>query len=187
MPDQGNVVIVTGANRGIGLAIAERLSHDRYEIAACVRSRSSELEQLLYQSDDQNDRHKIFEMDLANKDSIREAVKSIFAWKRQVVALVNCAGMAQGSLFSMTRMTDLQTVFEVNYFAQIYLTQLVVKKMIRAKSGSIVNIASTAGILADAGTLSYGCSKAALIHASKIMATELGVYGIRVIDPCFLV
>jgi 3-oxoacyl-[acyl-carrier protein] reductase len=56
----------------------------------------------------------------------------------------------------------------------------VAKKMMRAKAGAIVNIASTAGLRADAGTLSYGGSKAALIHATGVMASELGAFGIRV-------
>nr|WP_169618099.1 SDR family oxidoreductase [Ruegeria sp. PR1b] len=71
-------------------------------------------------------------------------------------------------------------VFEVNLFGPLLFTQSVVKKMLRAKQGSVVNIASTAGLLADAGTLSYGGSKAALIHATKVMARELGSFGIRV-------
>ena len=80
----------------------------------------------------------------------------------------------------MTPIEDLQQVFEVNFFSQIYLTQLVSKRMLRAKSGVIINMASTAGLLADAGTLAYGCSKAALIHGTKIMAAELGTFGVRV-------
>jgi 3-oxoacyl-[acyl-carrier protein] reductase len=74
----------------------------------------------------------------------------------------------------------MKRVFDINYFNQILFSQYLVKKMVRAKSGSIINIASTAGLLADAGTLTYGGSKAALIHATKVMATELGPFGIRV-------
>ncbi|WP_152971338.1 SDR family NAD(P)-dependent oxidoreductase, partial [Rhizobium ecuadorense] len=75
---------------------------------------------------------------------------------------------------------DLKRIFDVNYFNQILFSQYVAKRMVRAKAGSIVNIASTAGLLSDAGTLAYGGSKAALIHATKVMATELGPFGIRV-------
>jgi 3-oxoacyl-[acyl-carrier protein] reductase len=80
----------------------------------------------------------------------------------------------------MTPVEDVRRVFEVNYFNQILFTQYVAKKMVRAKAGAIVNIASVAGLLADAGTLAYGGSKAALIHATRVLATELGPFGIRV-------
>ena len=80
----------------------------------------------------------------------------------------------------MTRMTDMRDVFDVNLFGPLLFTQYVAKKMIRQKSGSIVNITSTAGLLADPGTIAYGGSKASLGHASRVLATELGPFGIRV-------
>jgi 3-oxoacyl-[acyl-carrier protein] reductase len=77
-------------------------------------------------------------------------------------------------------MKELNDIFTINYFNTLLFTQYIVKKMIRRKSGAVVNISSTAGILADRGTVSYGGSKAALIHATKVLASELGVYGVRV-------
>ena len=90
------------------------------------------------------------------------------------------AGLAQGSLAAMTRISDMRDVFEVNLFGPLQFTQHITKKMMRQKSGAIVNITSTAGILGDRGTLAYGGSKAALAHASRVMAAEFGPLGIRV-------
>ena len=74
----------------------------------------------------------------------------------------------------------MRDVFEVNLFGPLQFTQYITKKMMRQKSGAIVNITSTAGILGDPGTLAYGGSKAALAHASRVMAAEFGPLGIRV-------
>ena len=177
MIDQESFAIVTGANRGIGLAIAERLAADGYRIAACVRSRSAALDGLVASG---NGRHAAFTIDLADEDNIKTAAREILGWAERPAALVNCAALATGGLFSMTRMQDLRDLYQVNLFGPLLLAQYAVKKMMRAKTGSIVNIASTAGLLADAGTLGYGGTKASLIHASRVMATELGAFGIRV-------
>ena len=104
----------------------------------------------------------------------------LFQKKKKIDVLVNCAGIAHGSLFSMTRIEDLKNIFQVNFFAQILFSQYIAKNMMRYKNGSIINISSTSSILADSGSLAYGCSKAALSHATRIMATELGAFGIRV-------
>lgn len=180
MASNGKTAIVTGANKGIGLAIANKLAEEGYNIAACLRSSSTGIHDLVNNPQFDGQEHQIFKIDLLDKSSIYKCVKSIFMWKKSADILVNNAGIAHGSLYMMTRSEDFHEVFEANFFSQIYLSQLVSKRMLRTKSSSIINISSTAGILADKGTLAYGCSKAALIHATKIMATELGVYGIRV-------
>ena len=88
--------------------------------------------------------------------------------------------MASGAIFQMTSMTELRRLFEINFFSQILLTQGLARSMARHKAGSIINIASTAAMVADPGTLAYGSSKAAFARATQSMATELGAAGIRV-------
>lgn len=181
MNSSSKVVVVSGASRGIGLEIVNRLSSAGFAIAACVRKENDSLEGFgIKKSESTLPDVRVFTFDFSNRNAVKEAALEIGAWKGSVYGLVNCAGIAHGALFSMTKMEDLERVFEVNYFSQMYFTQILAKKMIRAKSGSIVNIASTAGVLADAGTFAYGASKAALIHSTKVMATEMGAYGIRV-------
>jgi 3-oxoacyl-[acyl-carrier protein] reductase len=169
-------VIVTGASRGIGLAVATLLASRGYGIVACSRSRSEELDALLSTHPSVD----FIPLDLADAESVKACAQRIHKDQARIDGLVNVAGISSGGLFSMTRMEDIKRVFEVNYFNQILFTQYVAKKMMRAKVGAIVNIASIAGMLADAGTLAYGGSKAALIHATCVLATELGPFGIRV-------
>lgn len=168
--------VVTGANRGIGLAITERLVTLGYRVAACVRSPSRDLQNVLPEAEG----HTIVTLDLRYDAIISEAARAVLKWSKQIDVLVNCAGVASGGLFAMTRMEQMRDVFQVNTFGPLLFTQYIARGMMRAKAGSIVNIGSTAGLLADAGTLAYGGSKAALMHATRILATELGASGIRV-------
>ena len=119
-------------------------------------------------------------LDLTSVKAVRKAGKTVSSEFKKIDILVNCAGVALGSTFLMTKLEDFRGVFEINYFNTILLTQIISRKMIRKKSGTIINIVSTAGLFSDKGSLAYGGSKAALIHSTKVLSKELGVYGIRV-------
>ena len=80
----------------------------------------------------------------------------------------------------MTKIDDLKELFDVNYFSQLLFTQIVVKKIIKSKDSSIVNIASTAALDSIEGRISYSTTKSALITASKILSKELGRHKVRV-------
>ena len=169
-------IVVTGASGDIGLAVVERLIADGFHVAACCRSKANRIRAAL------SDPSKvtIYQLDLRDADSIKSCASAIITESELIKGLVNSAGVAQGSLASMTRISDMRDVFEVNLFGPLQFTQYITKKMMREKSGAVVNITSTAGILGDSGTLAYGGSKAALAHASRVMATEFGPLGIRV-------
>jgi 3-oxoacyl-[acyl-carrier protein] reductase len=169
------VVVVTGGSKGIGLAIAKLFFAHNYRVFVCSRKRPDPSEL----SDVSGD-FLHFELDLSDEASVKICVKSIFNEEKRIDVLINCAGKAIGGSFLMTSMKDLSDIFTINYFNTLLFTQYIVKKMIKRKSGAVVNISSTAGILGDRGTVSYGGSKAALIHATKVLASELGAYGIRV-------
>jgi len=80
----------------------------------------------------------------------------------------------------MTSIETIREIFEINLFSALELSQLVVRLMQRRKCGSIINIASLAGLELKSGNVAYGVSKAALIAATKTIAAELGGVGIRV-------
>lgn len=176
MSEKKAFAVVTGANRGIGLAICQRLATQGYRVATCVRVPSRDLQTLLPEADG----HAIVTLDLRDDAAIAEAARAVLKWSKQIDVLVNCAGVASGGLFAMTRMDHMRDIFQVNTFGPLLFTQYIARAMTRAKAGSIINIGSTAGLLADAGTMAYGGSKAALMHATRVLATELGASGIRV-------
>ena len=173
--------IITGCNRGIGKAILKKFAENGADIFACVRKESDEfidVKTRLMEKTGVSITPVYF--DLAESDQIKAGIKTIISSKKQIDILVNNAGMATGSFFQMTSLKDFKELFEINFFSQILFTQGISRYMSRFKTGSIINIASTAGLIGDPGTTSYGSSKAALMYSTKTMATELGVINIRV-------
>lgn len=169
------VVVVTGGSKGIGLSISKLFLAKGYRVFICSRN-SPDPEYLNDNSED----CLYFKLDLADEASVKSCVESIFSEEKRIDVLINCAGKAVGGFFLMTSMKELKETFTINYFNTLLFTQYIVKKMIRRKFGAVVNVSSTSGILADKGTISYGGSKAALIHSTKVLATELGAHGVRV-------
>jgi 3-oxoacyl-[acyl-carrier protein] reductase len=173
--------IITGCNRGIGKATLETFAENGADIFACVRKESDEFTDILTKlSVKTGVSITPVYFDLVDKEQVKAGIKSIMSSKKQIDILVNNAGIAMGSFFQMTSLQDMKQLFEINFFSQIYFTQGISRYMTRFKSGSIINIASTAGLIGDSGTTSYGSSKAALMFATKTMATELGFMNIRV-------
>lgn len=177
-----NGVIITGANRGIGKQMVIRFAQDGYKtIWACARKEDDAFAASMKEIAEQYGcTVKPVYFELTNEAEIMEAVKAIRADKIEIDALVNVAGVVNTDLFYMTSMKKLREVFETNFFGTVQLMQLVLKLMLRQKKGSIINIASIAGMDANPGNCSYGSSKAALISISRILASEVGEQGIRV-------
>ncbi len=178
---EGKNAIITGAAGGIGRALVREFASRGASVWACARTVRPEWEASLRELEEAcGVRIRPVYFDMTAPEEIKAAMQEIFREKRPVDILVNNAGVSQGSSMAMTSMQTLHDVFEVNYFAQIQIIQSVSRVMMKQKSGSIVNMASIGGIETAAGYLAYGSSKAALIHATKVISRELGEYGIRV-------
>jgi 3-oxoacyl-[acyl-carrier protein] reductase len=175
------VVVVTGSNRGIGKSILELFHAEGASIFACARTQTENFEADLKKiaSKGQGFIKPIY-FDFSEPGQIKNAIQKIIADSKVIDVLVNNAGIASGSLFQMTPVSKVKEIFEINFFAQLQFSQSIARLMTRAKSGSIINMASVSGLLGDSGTLSYGSSKAALIYATKTMARELGEFNVRV-------
>ena len=173
--------IITGCNRGIGKAILEKFAENGADIFACVRKESNEFNDVIIKLAVKTGVSitPVY-FDFAKSEQVKAGIKTIISSKKKIDVLVNNAGVASGSFFQMTPMKDLKNLFEVNFFSQILFTQGISRYMLRLKTGSIINIASTAGLIGDVGTTSYGSSKAALMFVTKTMATEFGASNIRV-------
>lgn len=175
------VAVITGCNKGIGKSILEVFADNGSEIFACVRTGSKEFTSFI---EEIGNRKGVsitpIYFDFEDIDGIKSGVRSIISSKKKIDILVNNAGIAAGSIFQMTSTKQLEQLLKVNFTSQILFSQGISRYMSRFKSGSIVNITSVSGMIGEVGTLSYGASKAALIFATKTMATELGQYNIRV-------
>lgn len=174
-------VVLTGASRGIGRVMLGLFAQNGANIWACCRTKDEQFEAELSSIEQ---KHGVWlkpvYFDLAEDESIKVGVKEILQEKLPIDILINNAGVPYGGLFTMTPMSKLREIFQINYFAQIQIMQCVLKVMIRQKKGCIINMASIGGIETAPGYLAYGSSKAALIYATKSMSHEVGNYGIRV-------
>lgn len=174
-------IIVTGTRRGIGKEIVERLAANGANVWAHVRT---ETEDFINECVRVSEKYEVkiwpvyFEM--TDYDAMKEAVKKIRSYKVSVDGLVNNAGITYNALFQMSDIKAVREQMEVNFFSTYQLTQYIVKLMIREKKGSVVNIASSAGLDGNPGKSAYGASKAAIIAMTKSIASELGKQGVRV-------
>ena len=174
-------VIITGCNKGIGKATLEDFAKYGANIFACVRSNSSEFKKFI-STLKKKYKVKIYviKLDLLKKSSISNCVNEIYKINKNIDILVNNAGMLFNSLFQMTSEKQLQEMFQVNYFSQVYLTQIISRGMTKNKTGNIIFVSSTSGINGDYGRFAYSSSKAAILSTVKILSKELSNYNIRV-------
>ena len=178
---KGKTALITGCARGIGRAVARLLAASGADVVACARRPSPEFDGLcaaLAEEARVSVRPLCF--DLTEPDQIKAAVKELASWRCPVDILVNNAGEPHGGLFQMTPLEQVRGNFESNFFGPLALTQSLVRLMARRRSGSLVNIASAAGLDGRAGNVAYGTGKAALVLATRVLARELAPLGLRV-------
>ena len=177
---KGKNVIITGCNRGIGRAMLDAFATNGANVFACVRRETPEFTTSIRSLSDKCSVEIMpLYFDLGDHSAIKAAAREIQGSKRPINALINNAGITYNALFQMSSVDKLKEVFEVNFYSMFVFTQYIAKLMVRQKSGSIINISSTAGIDGNAGKAVYGASKAAVACMTKVIAVELGEYGIR--------
>lgn len=181
--------LVTGSIGGIGRAMAQAFAAAGYNVVCHARKNTEELRELC---EELSREHGVsaypLAFDVTDSSAMKEAVRNLQKEKIAVDVLVNCAGVAGGNLLAITPMKEIRRIFDVNLFAYMELTQLLIKAMIHRRSGNIINIASFEGVNLYPGNSGYGVSKAAVIAWTKCLAKEVGEFGIRVnaIAPGFV-
>ena len=173
----GKTALITGCNRGIGKSILKSFASNGADIWACTRKQSDEFNTFLdHLRSECGVKINTLNFDLLNESEIKEKLKQLYTSNLKIDILVNNAGISHGGFVQMTSMNQIKSVFEINFFSQILIIQIIAKIMLRQKKGSIINIASVAGIDANPGNIAYGSSKAALIYATKTMAKEFAPF-----------
>lgn len=186
---EGKIAMITGCNRGIGKAILELFAKEGADIIACTRKEDDE-QLSLYSKlhTDYNVTISPCHFDMSDVDSLNKGIKSIIDLKKPIHIIVNNAGKAVFPSISHVKYSELQEIFQINYFGPILLIKGLIMPLIKAKGSSIISIASTAGLDGDVGNIAYGASKAALINATKTISKELAPLKIRAnaIAPGFI-
>jgi 3-oxoacyl-[acyl-carrier protein] reductase len=175
----GRSVLVTGGNRGIGLAIARRLAADGDSVT--ITSRSGE------PVEDADDL-AVVRCDVQDTASVDAAFKQVEQDQGAVEVLVANAGINHDQLLALMSEDDFTSVLDTNLTGAYRVTKRAVRGMIRARRGRLIYISSVVGLLGSAGQANYAASKAGLVGFARSTARELGSRGItaNVVAPGFV-
>lgn len=179
--------IITGSGRGIGAAIAKRLAKDGYDIVINELSEQAG-EQTAEECRALGVKASVYACDVSNYAQCEEMVKKVKEEFGTIDILVNNAGITRDGLLLRMSEETYDDVIRINQKSVFNMTKLVGAVMLRQKSGSIVNLASVAGLYGNPGQMNYSASKGAVIAMTKTSAKELGSRGIRVnaVAPGFI-
>jgi len=182
------IALITGASRGIGAAIAERLSREGYFVVINFASSEGKAREVLNKIEASGGAGMLSRFDVANSTQVNEAFESIAKTVGPVSVLVNNAGITIDGLLVRMKDEDLDATLNVDLKGAIFCTRAAAKQMMRERAGSIIQISSVIAEQGNAGQAAYSAAKAGLIGFSKSVAKELGSRGIRVnvITPGFI-
>ncbi len=169
----GKTALVTGASRGIGESIARRLGESGAHVLCAARSAES-VNKLAAEIGNATG----VELDITAPD-VRDRIAALLK-ERSIDILVNNAGVTDDDLFIRMKPEAWSKVIQTNLDSAFHITQEIVKKMLRARWGRIINISSVVGLMGHPGQVNYASSKAALIGFTKALALEIGSRNITV-------
>jgi 3-oxoacyl-[acyl-carrier protein] reductase len=185
---QNKVVLVTGASRGIGRAIATKMAQQGANVAFTYLSSVEKGEALVAELEAYGVKAKGYRSDASDYKQAEELMASVVADFGTIDVLINNAGITKDGLLMRMSEEQWDTVIQVNLKSVFNLTKAATKPMMKAKAGSIINLTSVVGIRGNAGQANYAASKAGIIGFTKSVALELGSRNIRsnAIAPGFI-
>jgi 3-oxoacyl-[acyl-carrier protein] reductase len=186
-PD-GAVVLVTGASRGIGAAIARELAADGWAVAAGYRSDADGAAATVEAIERSGGAAVAIGGDVCDPDAMERVLAEAQEKLGPVLGLVNCAGVTADGLAIQIDDDKWNRVIETNLSAAFRLTRAVIRPMMKARYGRVINIASVVGPRANAGQANYAAAKAGLIGMTKTIGVEIARRGVTVnaVAPGFI-
>ena len=185
---EDKVVLITGASRGIGKSIAEACVNQGAKVAFTYLSSDEKAKALEADLAANGGVAKGFKSDASKFDQAQSLVDSVIEEFGQVDVLVNNAGITRDNLLMRMTEESWDEVMNTNLKSVFNLTKAVMRPMLKARKGSIVNMSSVVGVSGNAGQANYAALKAGLIGFTKSIAQELGSRNIRcnAIAPGFI-
>jgi 3-oxoacyl-[acyl-carrier protein] reductase len=176
---ENQVVLITGASRGIGRAIATSFAKAGANVAFTYLSSVEKGQALELELSQYGIKAKGYRSDASKYVESEELINSVLADFGQIDVLINNAGITKDGLLMRMSEEQWDEVIQVNLKSVFNLTKACIKPMMKAKSGSIINLTSIVGIKGNAGQANYAASKAGIIGFTKSVALELGSRNIR--------
>jgi 3-oxoacyl-[acyl-carrier protein] reductase len=185
---ENEIALVTGASRGIGRAIAVELGRLGARVIGTATSESGARAIDEYLGAAQIHGRGVV-LDVANAASVEACFKDVDGREGTPTILVNNAGVTRDGLLMRMSADDWQTVIETDLSAVYRTCKAVMRGMMKARRGRIINIASVVGVMGNAGQANYAAAKAGMIGFTKSLAREVGSRGItvNVVAPGFIV
>lgn len=183
MSNSNRLALVTGSSSGIGHAVAARLARDGFRVLVHYNRNENGAARTLDRIRAEGGSGELIRFDTGVRAEVEAALESFFQLQKpeaRLEVLVNNAGIHRDGLTGLMSDEAFDEVLKTNVYGAFYLMRFCVRKMVRQRSGAIVNMASIAGQTGNAGQLNYAASKAALIAMTKSLAMEVGSRGIRV-------
>lgn len=174
-------VLVTGASRGLGLAISRRVAGMGYRVIAVSRNKTSQLDSAIVETAAEG--HGAIEyvpFDLGNVDGVPGFVKTLRKDFGPIYGLVNNAGVGFDGALAIMRDSEIKQLVNLNTLSPIVLTKYIVRFMIADGAGRIVNIASIVASTGYSGLSVYSATKASLLGFTRSLAREVGKMGVNV-------
>jgi 3-oxoacyl-[acyl-carrier protein] reductase len=182
---QGEIALVTGASRGIGAAIADELAAQGATVIGTATSESGA--KAIGDRLAAHDGHGRV-LDVSDASSIESLLDSIAKDIGAISVLVNNAGITRDNLLMRMKDEDWQAIIDTNLTSVFRTSKAVMRSMMKARKGRIINIASVIGVTGNAGQANYAAAKAGIIAFSKSLAKEIGSRGVtvNVVAPGFI-
>ena len=184
---QGEIALVTGASRGIGRAIAEELSRQGATVIGTATSESGagKISEYLTAAGATG---KGMMLNVTDTDSIKDVTKAISNEFGAISILVNNAGITRDNLLMMMKDDQWNDIIDTNLTSIFRLSKAVIRPMMKARKGRIVNIASVVGLTGNPGQTNYAAAKAGILGFSKSLAREIGSRNVTVntVAPGFI-
>lgn len=185
---EGKIAIITGASRGIGKGIAEKFIAQGATVVFTYASSEEKARALENELAAMGGTAKGYKSDAADFNAAQALVDQVVKDFGTVDILVNNAGITRDNLLMRMSEEQWDEIMQVNLKSVFNLTKAVIKPMLKARSGSIINMSSVVGVKGNAGQSNYAASKAGIIGFTKSVAAELGSRNIRcnAIAPGFI-
>jgi 3-oxoacyl-[acyl-carrier protein] reductase len=186
---RNQVVIVTGASRGIGRAIALAMATEGAQVVVNYATSGEAAQQVVDEIAASGGSAIAFQANISKAEQVEDLLKATLEKWNRVDILVNNAGITRDTLLLRMKPEDWQAVIDLNLTGVFLCTRAVSKVMLKQRAGRIINIASVAGQMGNPGQANYSAAKAGVIGFTKTIAKELAPRGITVnaVAPGFIV